>query len=279
MATPGMMFDFSLRVAPPPNRAISTSQLVGGVPRPQLRLRFRQGADEEVRSIRITDERGIAGSPPLCSRHGAQVTDAWHVGCCSGRLGACVLHAQCPLFEENMNSGSSSVVTQPVPTHTEGALGVRANIVLKTLKGVSVSEVETSVAKGVITLNGVVRTTAQRAKAGLAVAGIDGVLGVRNLLEVEAASGVTSGLDGETEVPDSDTSSPPLSDGAIKERIESALRADQSKKLEGVKVTRVNHGVVQMSGKDVSMSGQWRAVELAWDAAGTEPEDAATKPA
>lgn len=170
-----------------------------------------------------------------------------------------------------MNPGNSSVATQPLPNTTDAAIGVRANIVLKTLKGVSIIDGMASAAHSVITLRGRVRTSAERARAGLAVASIDGVQGVRNLLELERVG--TSPPNGETHGPGSVESDPPLPDQTIKERLEAALRADNSRKLAGVKVTDVNHGVVHMTGRDVTMSGRWRAVELAWNAAGSAPED------
>ncbi len=174
-----------------------------------------------------------------------------------------------------MNPGSSSVATQPLRTSHDTALALRASIVLKTLKGVCLSEGNAAAAHGVVTLHGRVRTSAERARAGLAVASIDGVHGVRNHLEVSAEP--SARLAGETGESESNAPAPPLPDQTIKERIEAAVRADKTRKLEGLKVTEVNHGVVLMSAKDLSLSGSWRAVELAWDAAGTAPEGEPTQ--
>jgi osmotically-inducible protein OsmY len=190
----------------------------------------------------------------------------------------------------------------------------RANVVLQTTDGVHVIDGAAATTHAVVTLRGRVSTAAQRAKAGLAVASIDGVLGVRNLLEVVeepetvnlsrtsvgeepetvALFGTSVGEEPETvtlfgtsvgEEPEtvalfgtsvveepatvtlSGTSESAPTDNVIKENVEAALRINGGRALRGLKVTGVDHGVVHMSGKGVTMTGRLRAVELAWDAA------------
>lgn len=135
------------------------------------------------------------------------------------------------------------------------SLSVRANIVLQTTQGVSLIEGAASTTQGVVTLRGRVRTAAQRAKAGLAVAAIDGVQGVRNLLDVVAEA--SEGTPREAEP----------TDEVIKKKLEAALNAERDRKLLGLKVTDVNNGVIHMSGKGVTLTGRLRAIELAWNAA------------
>jgi osmotically-inducible protein OsmY len=162
----------------------------------------------------------------------------------------------------------------------------RANVVLQTTDGVHVIDGAAATTHAVVTLRGRVSTAAQRAKAGLAVASIDGVLGVRNLLEVVeepetvTLSGTSVGEEPETvtlfgksvgEEPETvtlfGTSESAPTDNVIKENVEAALRNNGGRALRGLKVTGVDHGVVHMSGKGVTMTGRLRAVELAWDAA------------
>ena len=170
-----------------------------------------------------------------------------------------------------MNIGKTAMtVTQPGPdamrVSHDTSLTDRANIVLRTTSGVEVIDGYASTAQGVVTLHGRVPTAAQRAQAGLAVASIDGVLGVRNFLEVDEGS-VTLTLPGKSPVASADS--------AIKENVEAALHSKGGPAVEGLKVTDVDHGVVHMSGKGVTMTGRLRAVELAWDAAEKTP----TRPA
>jgi len=155
-------------------------------------------------------------------------------------------------------------VADPTP---DVSLADRANIVLKTTEGVNLIDGLIETNQGVVTLRGRVKTAAQRARAGLAVAGIDGVQGVRNLIEVDA------GIEPPAIVHDTRPT-----DEVLKERVEAAIKSESEndKKLEGLKVTGVNHGVVHMSGQGVTMTGRLRAVELAWNAAESveEPQEA-----
>lgn len=134
------------------------------------------------------------------------------------------------------------------------SLSLRANVVLQTTPGVTITEGGACSTQGVVTLCGRVRTGDQRAKAGLAVAAIDGVQGVRNLIEVEGAGEFTP------------RAAEPV-DEVIKKKLEAALKAERDRKLQGLKVTDVNNGVVHMSGKGVTLTGRLRAIELAWNAA------------
>lgn len=56
-------------------------------------------------------------------------------------------------------------------------------------------------------------------------------------------------------------------DAVLKERVEAALKRDHNKKLDGLTVVNVNHGLITMEGTGVTMTGRLRAIELAWKAA------------
>ncbi len=141
------------------------------------------------------------------------------------------------------------------PVSDDTSLSLRANVVLQTTPGVTIIEGGAVSAQGVVTLRGRVRTGAQRAKVGLAVAAIDGVQGVRNLIEVVLGEGEFTPREEEP------------TDEVIKKNLEAALKAERDRKIQGLKVTDVNNGVVHMSGKGVTLTGRLRAIELAWNAA------------
>jgi osmotically-inducible protein OsmY len=173
-----------------------------------------------------------------------------------------------------MNAGKTGFTptARDIRLTPDTSLAIRANIVLQTSEGVLEGVAEAL--HGVITLRGRARSASERAKAGLAVANIDGAQGVRNLLQLveEAPSelqleGVRGpGPDSEAE---SKTDSP--ADDLLKERVEAALKSEPN--TDAVKVLGVNHGVVHMSGEGVTMTGRLRAVELAWNAAESVPEE------
>jgi len=124
----------------------------------------------------------------------------------------------------------------------------KAKIALLTTDGVSVTGVNVDTADGAVTLHGKVKTDAEKEKAALTVRGVDGVKSVRNLLQV---------------VPDTFKSAVKASDEAVKDGVETALKAD--KRVEGVKVASVNNGVVLLSGKASTLVEKLRAIELAWN--------------
>ena len=100
---------------------------------------------------------------------------------------------------------------------------------------------------GRVTLYGKVGSTAEKAKAENITQQIDGVKGVRNLLQLVA---------------------PPreqavqVSDDALKPRVEQALRADPSLRDSQIAVQSVNQGVVGLAGTAKTLSAHRRAVEV-----------------
>jgi osmotically-inducible protein OsmY len=163
-----------------------------------------------------------------------------------------------------MNAGKIGFVptARDIRVTPDTSLAIRANIVLQTSEGILEGVAEAL--HGVITLRGRARSASERAKAGLAVANIDGAQGVRNLLQLVEESGPAIQLESAQSLPPEATTDSPADD-LLKERVEAALKAEPN--TEPVKVLGVNHGVVHMSGEGVTMTGRLRAVELAWDAA------------
>ena len=164
-----------------------------------------------------------------------------------------------------MNAGKTAMTLtltarDAIGVSHDTSLTDRANIVLHTTSGVHLLDGSAETTHGVVTLRGRVASQPQRATAGLAVAAIDGVLGVRNLLEVDPALEVAT--------PSARTAAEPA-DSVIKENVEAALHVEGGRALEGLKVTDVDHGVVHMSGKGVTITNRLRAVELAWNAVET----------
>jgi osmotically-inducible protein OsmY len=130
-------------------------------------------------------------------------------------------------------------------------LTTKVKTALLTTSGVSVRGASVTAVDGAVTLHGKVRTDAEKEEATLAVRSVVGVKSVRNLLQV---------------VPDAFESPVKVSDEALKEGVETALKSDQS--VEGVLVAAVNNGVVLLSGKARTLAGKVRAIELAWNVSG-----------
>jgi hyperosmotically inducible protein len=130
-------------------------------------------------------------------------------------------------------------------------LTTKVKTALLTTAGVSVAGVHVGTVDGAVTLHGKVTTEADKEKAVLAVRSVDGVKGVRNLLQV---------------VPDAFKGAARASDETVKNGVETALKSD--KRVEGVRVASVNNGVVLLSGKASTVSERLRAIELAWNVGG-----------
>ena len=122
----------------------------------------------------------------------------------------------------------------------------KARIALLTTDGAGRSSVKVDTDHGKITLHGKVDTQAAKEKAEGAVRGIDGVTGVRNLLQV---------------VPEASHKSVKASDKDIREAVETALKRD--KNLEGVKVESVDNGLVILKGKTANIDYKLLAIEAA----------------
>jgi len=126
----------------------------------------------------------------------------------------------------------------------------KAKLSLLTTEGVSGTAIHVDTILGKVTLHGKVSTAEEKAKAESIARKIDGVLEVRNLLQV-----VTPPREKAVQ----------LSDDALKQRVEKALQDDVSLKDSSISVKSVNKGVVLLSGTAKTLSAHLRAVEdVAW---------------
>jgi hyperosmotically inducible protein len=122
----------------------------------------------------------------------------------------------------------------------------KIKLALLTTEGVSGAAIKVDTVAGQVTLYGKVHSTDEKAKAETIARKVNGVQGVRNLLQVvarehEKAMGV--------------------SDEDLEHRIKQALQADASLKSSNIDVQSVNHGVVLLGGTAKSLSAHLRAVE------------------
>jgi hyperosmotically inducible protein len=126
----------------------------------------------------------------------------------------------------------------------------KTKLSLLTTEGVSGTAIHVDTILGKVTLHGKVRSAEEKAKAESIAKNIDGVLEVRNLLQV-----VTPQREKAVQ----------LSDDALKLRVEKALQGDSSLKESSISVKSVNKGVVLLSGTAKTLSAHLRAVEnAAW---------------
>lgn len=124
----------------------------------------------------------------------------------------------------------------------------KTKLSLLTTEGVSGTAIHVDTILGKVTLHGKVRSAEEKAKAESIAKNIDGVLEVRNLLQV---------------VSPQREKAVQLSDDALKLRVEKALQGDASLKESSISVKSVNKGVVLLSGTAKTLSAHLRAVETA----------------
>ena len=127
----------------------------------------------------------------------------------------------------------------------------RARIALLTTDGAGRTAVKVDTEHGRITLHGKVSSQAEKDRAEAAVRSVEGVTGVRNLVEV---------------VPGTLKEAVKASDSDVKRAVEVALKAD--KRLDGIKVASVDNGVVLLAGSDQAIAQKLLAIETAYDCAG-----------
>jgi len=127
----------------------------------------------------------------------------------------------------------------------------KAKIVLLTTDGFSVNGANVDTIHGNVVLHGTVGTTADRTQAEQTVRKLDGVKSVKNLLQV---------------VPVTMKEAVASTDSDIKGRVEASLKTDT--KMDDVKVSSVNNGVVLLSGKAANLNETLRAIENAYSVNG-----------
>ena len=127
----------------------------------------------------------------------------------------------------------------------------KAKIALLTTDGFSVNGANVDTLHGNVTIHGKVGTTADRTRAEQTVRKVDGVKNVKNLLQI---------------VPVSMKDIVAVNDADVKDRVEASLKADT--KMDDVKVTSVNNGLVLLSGKAANLTETLRAIENAYSVNG-----------
>jgi hyperosmotically inducible protein len=126
----------------------------------------------------------------------------------------------------------------------------KTKLSLLTTEGVSGTAIHVDTILGKVTLHGKVPSAEEKEKAESITRKIDGVVEVRNLLQV-----VTPERKKAVQV----------SDDALKQRVEKALQDDVSLKESSISVKSVNKGVVLLSGTAKTLSAHLRAVDtVAW---------------
>jgi hyperosmotically inducible protein len=140
-------------------------------------------------------------------------------------------------------------LTAPAGAATPDAwITTKIKLALLTTEGVSGTAIKVDTVAGRVTLYGKVHSAEEQAKAETIARKVDGVQGVRNLLQVVAQE---------------HEKAMQVSDDDLKQRIEQALEADPSLKSSTIAVQSVNQGVVLLSGTAKTLSAHLRAVEVA----------------
>jgi osmotically-inducible protein OsmY len=123
----------------------------------------------------------------------------------------------------------------------------KAKLSLLTTEGVSAMAINVDTVSGRVTLHGTVRSAAEQMKAETVVQRINGVQGVRNLLQVVAVQDerVVEG-----------------SDGILTERITQTMQADPALKDSRIAVQSVHQGVVLLGGTATTLSAHLHAVAV-----------------
>jgi hyperosmotically inducible protein len=144
-------------------------------------------------------------------------------------------------------------VALAVPAHAtapDAWITTKTKLALLTTDGVSGTAIHVDTILGKVTLHGKVRSAEEKANAENIAKKIDGVLEVRNLLQI-----VTAPREKAVQV----------ADDALKLRVEKELQGDSSLKESSISVKSVNKGVVLLSGTAKTLSAHLRAVEdVAW---------------
>lgn len=122
----------------------------------------------------------------------------------------------------------------------------KIKLALLTTEGVSGTAIKVDTVVGQVTLYGKVHSAEEKAKAETIAGKVEGVQGVRNLLQVVAPQ---------------HEKAMQVSDDDLKQRTEQALQADPSLKSSNIAVQSVNHGVVLLGGTAKTLSAHLRAVE------------------
>lgn len=122
-------------------------------------------------------------------------------------------------------------------------IGTKTKIALLTADDVSGTAIDVDVRNSMITLTGKVHSEAEKAKAEQVAKSIEGVAGVKNMLQI---------------VPKSQEKMVEQADDQIENKVEAALKTQG---FTGVEVESVNKGLVVLKGKTDSIGRELGAIE------------------
>ena len=141
-----------------------------------------------------------------------------------------------------------AVLTAPASAYPPDAwITTKTKLSLLTTEGVNGMAVSVATLIGLVTLSGNVSSTTEKAKAETLARKIDGVTGMRNLLQVVVPQHEKA-VQG--------------SDGMLKQRVAKVLQTDPSLQDSHISVQSVNTGVVLLYGTAKTLSAYLHAVEV-----------------
>ncbi|HEX7410161.1 MAG TPA: BON domain-containing protein [Candidatus Binatia bacterium] len=143
---------------------------------------------------------------------------------------------------------SCVLVAPALAAQPDAWITTKSKLALLTTEGVSATAVSVDTVNQQVTLHGKVRSAEEKAKAETVVKTIDGVQGVRNLLEVVAPR---------------HEKAVQRSDDDIKKQMNTALQGQPSLKDSAITVQSVNNGVVLLAGTAKTLTDHLSAVEVA----------------
>lgn len=138
---------------------------------------------------------------------------------------------------------SAFAVQQP-----DAWITTKVKIALLTDQGLKTTGMNVDTVDGLVTLHGRVANDAEKVQAAKVARGIQGVRDVRNLLQIEPASGAKAAA---------------VADDQLETKVSSALKADPALGNSSVKVVSVKDGIVLLGGKAATLGDHYRAIEVA----------------
>jgi len=148
------------------------------------------------------------------------------------------------------------VGSSPVLASDDTWITTKVRIALMTTDGAGRNAVKVDTEHGKVTIHGTVDSEAVKERAEATVRRVDGVTGVKNLLQV---------------VKPSRQESVKAVDKDVKDAVEKALKTDE--RLEGIKVKSVDNGLVILDGSTANLANELRAIEAAYAIAGVRQVD------
>jgi osmotically-inducible protein OsmY len=140
----------------------------------------------------------------------------------------------------------AGALTAVAATPPDAWITTKAKLTLLTSDNVTARNINVDTTNGQVTLHGKVPSAAEKAEAERLVKSLDGVKGVRNMLQV---------------VTEPRAESVKVADADLKDRVEKALKDDESLKDSDISVASVNNGLVLLKGEAKTVGDHLRAVE------------------